>query len=131
MSGQPPRLSERTFGVALAILLSAIALVRWLVFGRLAEGLLVTAGALLAAALLVPGVLLPLNRLFESLARRVALVTNYVVLAPFLWLVMTPIGWAMRIAGRDPMRRRFEPETESYLTPVGRVMTAETVRDMF
>jgi hypothetical protein len=30
------------------------------------------------------------------------------------YLVLTPIGWAMRAAGRDPLRRRFEPEAATY-----------------
>ena len=33
------------------------------------------------------------------------------------FLVITPIGLAMRLAGRDLMSRRFDPGAESYWLP--------------
>jgi hypothetical protein len=36
------------------------------------------------------------------------------VLAAVYYLVLTPIGLIMRIAGRDPLRRRFDPGAASY-----------------
>ena len=85
----------------------------------------------LAAGLFAPSVLMPLNRLVGSLARRLGIIVNYVLLGFFLYAVVSPIGLLMRLAGRDPMRRRFDPDSDSYLSPVGRGTTGETLRDMF
>ena len=128
---KPPRLSDRAFGLALFVALSTVALVRWFFFGGFSEWLIVVAGAFLAAGLFVPGILMPINRLIGNLAPRLAAISNYILLAPFLWAVMTPVGLVMRMAGRDPMRRRFDPDSDSYLTPVGRETSEETLRDMF
>ena len=41
-------------------------------------------------------------------------VVSHVLLAAVYYLVITPIGLAMRLLGRDPMRRRFEPDRDTY-----------------
>ena len=33
------------------------------------------------------------------------------------YIAIVPTGLAMRALGKDPMRRRFDPEAESYLIP--------------
>jgi hypothetical protein len=40
-----------------------------------------------------------------------------VMLAVVLYLVLTPIGWALRLLGRDPLARGFDPDASSYWTP--------------
>ncbi len=47
----------------------------------------------------------------------VGYVVSFVILAVVWFLVFTPIGWALRLAGYDPLGRRFEPERDSYWTP--------------
>jgi hypothetical protein len=125
------RLGDRAFGLSLFCVLSAVALVRWFFFGGITGWLMVAAGAFLAAGLFVPSVLMPFNRLVGSLAPRLGTIVNYVLLGFFLYAVVAPIGLLRRLAGRDPMRRRFDPESDSYLSPVGRGTTGETLRDMF
>jgi hypothetical protein len=44
-------------------------------------------------------------------------VVSHVMLAVVLYLVLTPIGWALRLLGRDPLVRGFDPKTPSYWTP--------------
>jgi len=39
---------------------------------------------------------------------------SHLVLAAVYYLVLTPLGLIMRWVGRDPMRRSFEPEAETY-----------------
>ena len=39
---------------------------------------------------------------------------SHVVLAAVYYLVLTPIGLALRLAGRDPLRRRFDASAPSY-----------------
>jgi hypothetical protein len=126
-----PRLSDRAFGLGLFAVLLVVTLARWLFFGEIGRSVGVAAGAFLAAAVFAPSVLMPVNRLMEILARRVGVVSNYVVLGSFLWLVITPIGFVMRVAGYDPMHRRFDSDRDSYLTPVEQAMTWERFRDVF
>lgn len=42
----------------------------------------------------------------------------HVVLFPLYWIVITPAGWVMRLV-HDPLRRRWDPNAETYLTVPG------------
>jgi hypothetical protein len=42
---------------------------------------------------------------------------SFLLLAGFYFLVITPVALVFRLIGRDPLRRRFEPTTESYWVP--------------
>ena len=44
-------------------------------------------------------------------------VVSHVMLALVLYLVLTPIGWVLRLLGRDPLARGFDPHASSYWTP--------------
>ena len=39
---------------------------------------------------------------------------SHIVLGAVYYLVVTPTGLIMRLVGRDPMRRRMDPEADSY-----------------
>ena len=41
-------------------------------------------------------------------------VMSHVLLALVYYLVLTPVGLALRLAGRDPLARRFERDARSY-----------------
>ncbi len=41
---------------------------------------------------------------------------SHLLLGIVYYLVLTPIGLIMRMAGRDPLERRFEPDRSSYWT---------------
>lgn len=68
--------------------------------------------ALGAAA--VPAILRPLYVVLTAVGLPIGWVVSHVVLAVVYYLVITPIGLAMRLVGRDPMHRRFERERSSY-----------------
>jgi ABC-type uncharacterized transport system permease subunit len=79
-----------------------------------------------AEALLAAAVLVPLAGAFGRTVPRLAyvglsyltypvgFVASYVVLALVYFLVLTPIGLAMRLLGRDPLSRAFDPGAQSY-----------------
>jgi hypothetical protein len=56
---------------------------------------------------------------------------RHILLAPLYFLVVTPIGWILRVV-HDPLHRAWDPKAESYLTaprPRGRaVRPSEPVR---
>ena len=44
-------------------------------------------------------------------------VLSHLVLAVVYYGLLTPVGLVMRVAGRDPLDRRFDPAASSYWTP--------------
>lgn len=42
---------------------------------------------------------------------------SHVLIAAIYYLLITPMGMAMRIAGRDPLGRQFDRDAESYWVP--------------
>ena len=106
--------SDRGFGVVFACVFAIIGF--WpLVSG---EGVvwwcLALAAAFLAVALVRPGLLAPLNRLWTQFGLLLSKVVNPLVMALVFFVTVTPIGVAMRALGKDPLRLRFEPDAESY-----------------
>lgn len=67
-----------------------------------------------AVTLARPEWLAPLNRAWMRLGELLHRVVSPLVLGVIFYGVFTPVGFVMRLAGRDIMRRRFEPETATY-----------------
>ncbi len=125
------RLSNRTFGLALAIVFAVMFVIGWLSFDVILVWPLIVAMCLGVIALVVPWVLLPLNRLWHALANLLGQVTNYVILGIFYFIFIVPLGLMLRIFKWDPMGIASSVGIESYWTDVQRRTSAETLRDMF
>ena len=72
-----------------------------------------------AGAVAVPGLLVPRSvRVVYLAATYAAWPVGYcvsaLILALFYFLALTPVGLIMRIAGRDPLDRRFDPRRPTY-----------------
>jgi hypothetical protein len=65
-------------------------------------------------AVVRPGLLAPLNRLWLRVGLLLQRVVNPVVMGAMFYGVITPFGLAMRAAGWDPLRKRFDPLAQSY-----------------
>jgi hypothetical protein len=67
--------------------------------------------------LVSPGVLriVYLGMIYATLP--IGFVVSYVILAATYYLVLTPIGLALRLGGYDPMQRRFDRQAKSYWVP--------------
>jgi hypothetical protein len=65
-------------------------------------------------AYVVPNVLPPLNRLWAKLGHLLHTIVSPVFLAVLFYGCIVPVGFLMRLSGKDPMRRRFEPDADSY-----------------
>ncbi len=61
-----------------------------------------------------PDSLSQLNRGWMKVAEVLNVVVSPVVLAVMFYGVFTPAGYLMRLAGKDPMRRKYEPGSSSY-----------------
>ena len=60
-------------------------------------------GLLFLAGLVVPGHLGPIHRAWMSLAAAISRVTTPIFLGIVYFLVVTPIGWLLRIVGHRPL----------------------------
>ena len=124
------RASDRAFGLVFAGLFGLIALVGWRLSGLVPVWAVGVSALLLVVAALVPGLLLPLNRLWTHLGGRIAIVVNHVLLGAFFYLVVLPVGLGSRFLAGS-LTKRPDPALDSYWTPIKRQATAETYRDLF
>ena len=69
------------------------------------------AGFLAAAA---PAGLRPLYVAMSAVSLPIGWLVSHAVLAIVYYGILTPIGLVMRLAGRDPLRRKFDPQARSY-----------------
>ena len=75
---------------------------------------MVVAGLLIVPALLRPGSLRRVYQSWMTVGEVLGWVNTRLILSVIFFGVFTPIGWVMRLRGQDPMRRRLEPEAETY-----------------
>jgi hypothetical protein len=107
--------SDRSFGLVFAAAFAVIALLP-AIFGdgALRWWALVVAALFLAAALVRPSLLAPLNRLWFKLGLLLHRIVNPIVMGLMFFVVITPVAIGMRLAGRDPLRLRPRPDESSY-----------------
>ena len=125
------RLTDRAFGLAFAVVFAVITAIGWLLGGHIPRWSVATSAALLLLALIAPGLLMPLNRIWTWLAHRIGFVTNHLLLGGFFYVVILPFGVVARLFGMRSIRKRPDPNVKSYWAPVERQATAETYPDMF
>ena len=126
-----PKLSDRKFGLTFASVFAIFTIVGWYGFDVVLRWAIVCSGAFLILALFVPGVLMPINRLWGVLAGRIHRVVNFTLLASFFYLVIFPVALIMRLFGRDAMNRAPDPKAASHWRPVTRHTDETTLPDMF
>ena len=61
-----------------------------------------------------PRVLAPFNRLWTRLGLLLFVVISPLVLGVVFYLCIAPIGWILRLTGKDLLRLRLEPDAKSY-----------------
>jgi hypothetical protein len=66
------------------------------------------------ASLFFPKAVKPLFLLSMYLSFPLGYCISYVLLAIIFFFVVTPLGLIMRVYGRDPLRRKFDPSVKSY-----------------
>ncbi len=109
----------RTFSVVAAVFSGVIGLLAWH-HASPESGLTVpgiiwgVGGAVLLLGLVAPKAVKPLYILLMAVSLPIGMVVSWVVLGIMYYLLMTPVGWAMRIGGYDPMHRRLDRTAETY-----------------
>lgn len=124
--------SERAFGLVFAAVFALIGLWPLLSADSVRLWALIVATLFIAAALFAPRALKPLNRfwfLFGVLLHRIV---SPLVMALLFFVTVTPIAILMRLAGKDPLRLKFDRAAKSYWierAPPG--PAPETMRNQF
>jgi hypothetical protein len=106
--------SDRSFGLVFACVFLIIA--AWPLFqGAPPRWWAIAVSAIFSAfALVKPGALAPLNRLWTKLGVLLGRVVAPVALAILFYLVLTPIGVVMRLTGKDNLHLKRDPTAKSY-----------------
>ena len=123
--------SDRTFGLVMAGALAVLALLNGWHHGRLWPWEAAIAALFLLAALLRPALLNPLNRLWMKLGLVLHRVVNPIVMGLLFFGTIWPTGLVMRMRGRDLLRLKREPSSESYWIARSPGPAPETMRDQF
>jgi hypothetical protein len=106
--------SNRSFGVVMGVVCLVLSgLGFWVdsAYWPIWTGAAAVFGSL---ALLWPRLLSPLNRVWFWFGLALHKVVNPLVMGVLFFVVITPIGLLMRLAGKRPLGLRFEPDTSSY-----------------
>lgn len=106
--------SDRAFGLLFAAIAGVLAALSAWQGRRSALGWAIVAAVFLAVTLLAPPLLGPLNRAWRRLALLLSKLTTPLIMGLLFFVVIAPIGVIMRLAGKDPLRLRFERESSSY-----------------
>jgi Saxitoxin biosynthesis operon protein SxtJ len=109
--------SDRAFGLVFAGMLLLIAFwplfhgkpVRWMYVGAAAMFVLV--------AIAMPTLLTTLNRLWTKLGVLIGKVVSPIALGILFYGVLTPLGAMIRLTGKDSLRLKFDPDSDSYWIP--------------
>lgn len=72
------------------------------------------AAAFLAASLLAPRILAPLNRIWLWIGLLLHAIVSPIVLGVVFFSTVTPIGLLLRALGKDPLRLRFDRTARTY-----------------
>ena len=125
------RPSDRAFGITLAILFALTFIVFYYIFDVSLIWAPWVSIIFFLIALLAPGVLLPLNRIWLKLANRLSQINNIVLLGVFFFVAILPTGLTLRIFGYDPMGKKRKKTNSSYWTQIDRHTDTETLKDLF
>jgi hypothetical protein len=106
--------SNRSFGLVFAAFFALLASLSWWHGTARWPIWLGMAGLALAAALIAPQILAPLNRVWAKFGLLLHRIVSPLFLALLFYGCVAPIGFLMRLTGKDPLRLRHEPSSTSY-----------------
>ena len=106
--------SNRSFGTLFVVVFGLLGAYSWWRGGAVYPWAFVLSALTLAVTLAKPDWLAPANRAWMKLAELLNRVVSPVVLGVIFFAIFTPTAWVMRLAGRDAMKRGFEPAARTY-----------------
>jgi hypothetical protein len=104
----------RKFGLTVGTVLLIVAIVLYLT-GKSSSVIFGGAGVLLILfGLILPNILKPLNKIWMTLAVVLGWFMSRLILFILFYIVITPIGFFLRIAGKDFLNLRTDKNSDSY-----------------
>jgi hypothetical protein len=73
--------------------------------------------ALIALAVILPRSLSLVHRIWMKIGHVLGWINTRIILSIVFYGLFVPIGFFMRLRGRDPMRRNYDTEAKSYRIP--------------
>lgn len=107
----------RSFGLLVGGILSVIGFWPTLFGAGTRYWAVIPAGLLLCSALLIPHRLDYLYQLWMKLGHLLGWINTRIILCIVFYGMFVPMGFVMRLAGKDPMRRRLDEDAASYRVP--------------
>ena len=109
----------REFGIVTGAIVAVLfgLLLPWLLGTRIPLWPWVLAGILVAWALVAPGSLGPVYRVWMRFGLLIGSVTTPLILGIVFFLLIMPMGLVMRAFGHDPLSRALDEEAASYRVP--------------
>ena len=109
--------TDRNFGLVMAGFFAIIGL--WPLFqsGTVRGWAMAVAGVFAILAFLRPQALAGLNRAWMAFGNLLNRIVSPLALGVVFVLTVWPVGFLMRLAGKDPLRRRYDPAASSYWIP--------------
>ena len=124
--------SDRSFGLVMAGAFAAVTLLNAWHSGRLWPWTGGLAVLLLAAGLLQPSLLHPLNLVWLRFGLLLHRVVNPIVMGLVFFGTVLPTGLIMRMLGKDLLRLKRQPDADSYWIPRQPPgPSPETMKDQF
>lgn len=106
--------SDRSVGLVFAVVFLIIAVAPWFFGGGIRVWSFVVSVVFAVAALTVPGILAPLNKVWTRFGLLLHSVVSPIVLGLMFFAVVTPMGLIMRMLGKDPLRLRRDTTAPTY-----------------
>lgn len=106
--------SDRSFGLVFAAFFLIVGLLPLLHGHALRIWALLMAAGFLVVAMIIPGILSPLNRLWTSFGLLLHRIVSPIALSILFYGIVTPTGLLMRLFGKDPLRLRPDKNAASY-----------------
>ena len=109
--------SNRSFGIVFAVVFGVIGFWPVAFGGSLRLWAAIPAGLFLAAALMAPWLLSPLNRAWFYVGIALHRVVNPIVMAIIYYGTVVPVGLILKARGKDLLRLKRDPDAKSYWIP--------------
>jgi hypothetical protein len=106
--------SERNFGLVLAAAFTVIALLPLWYGENFRVWAIVVATIFLVPAIFFPHLLRPLNLLWFKFGLLLGKIVAPIVISAVFFVIVTPMALLMRLMGKDPLNRAWDPNSQTY-----------------
>ena len=114
MQNNPDKKHLRSFGFLVGGIFAVLGLGPMLFGKEMRLWAVISAATLVVLAALAPACLAPVYRVWMWIGHWLGWINTRILLTVVFYTVFVPMGFFMRLRGKDPMRRKFEPKADSY-----------------